>query len=154
MRFPHSLPINRGEALPGMNALTYINPNAAVEFDRADFLAADIAERRERKASAAAEVIQAQRELQDATQAFIASREPECEDDYAEADLRVGDCIHLAVVLRAVCEAVEPTFTKLQRADVATAEPRFLEQLADSFTERLSEEAARVFRAAIAAGVM
>lgn len=136
-----------------MNAFAHINENAATEFGQADFAAAAEAGRTRRAMEARQERTERQRDLQQAVAAFIQSREPETDADLEEAELHIGDAIHLATTLRALCDMVEPTFAKLQREKLAEAEPQFLGILADAFSDRLSDELTSVFRAALRMGV-
>lgn len=131
-----------------------INPNACVEIGRNDFLAADLAAATERRASAAAQRIQAQRDTQAAERDFISSRECQHGADREEADQHLSDAHHLVTLAHAVARQAEPTFRALQRAGLAEADEDFATKLAELFADRLTDRAlARVVLAAMKEGI-
>lgn len=137
-----------------MTQFTLINPAACVEIGRTDFLAADLTERAARRSSAAAERIQAQRDLQDAERAFIASRECEHDADRAEADNHISTAEHAAVLVSAFLRQMEQNLSPTIREGLASDDADFADVIAEAIAERFTDKAlARVFLASVKLGV-
>lgn len=143
-----------------MNAFSLISNDSVVAIGRADFLSAELAERATHRASAAAERIQAQRELQQAENAFTKSFRERFSDELGESDLALcaaRELADLAVAFQAQASALILTLRNIEPVLVEPADD--LSELAlDLLTDELSRDPlardlAGVARAALKAGI-